>query len=236
MYSLEDGPLFRKPKSTSLVWITSATKLATYDILTKEFNVIGATREVMFDIAMSPEGILYGVDSTGNKLYTIDRKTAEIKLVGTMNPEGFINSLTFGQYGALYGCQGTNLVKINPKTAAVTIIGDMGYSSAGDMVFINNNLYMSSTTNELILVNISNPGSSSSIKSIPVTYGLATVFISEGICGGSYHLYGTSGAYKTIYEINPHNGNITNADTLPSFGDGEDTVTNGATSSQFTWI
>lgn len=221
------------PGSPSLIWLSSANKLATYDVVTKEFNIIGDTGITTFDIAMSPDGVLYGVDSSGNDLYTIDRLTAKATHVVTLSPQGFVNSLTFAQQGALYGCQGTNLVKIHPETGVVTVLGDIGVGSAGDMVFFNNNLYMSGSDNTLILVNIGDPAHSSVIGNIPITYGLATVYISEGFNGG-YHLYGTGGDSQIIYEINPNNAKISNTAVLPEFGDGQ--ATNGATSSQFTLL
>src|SRR5579885_3917809 len=116
-------------KSTSLIWVTSGSKLATYDVATKEFNIIGDTGRTMFDIAMSPNGILYGIDSTGHTLYTIDRSTAISKEVAVLSPNGFVNSLTFGQHGALYACQDTNLVKIHPQTGIVTTLGNIGVGS-----------------------------------------------------------------------------------------------------------
>jgi hypothetical protein len=223
----------KKPGSSSLIWVSSANKLATYDVVTKEFTLIGDTGITNYDIAMSPDGILYGVDSSGNELYTIDRQTAKASHIVTLSPQGFVNSLTFAQQGALYGCQGTNLVKIHTETGVVTILGDIGVGSAGDMVFFNNNLYMSASNNTLILVNIGDPAHSAVIGEIPLTYGLATVYISEGF-NGNYHLYGTAGDSQKIYEINPHNAKISNTATLPTFGDGY--ATNGATSSQFTLL
>ena len=224
-----------KLKSAGLIWLTSGTKLATCNVVTKEVKVIGSTGRVMYDIAMSPSGILYGVDSSGGAIFTIDRTTAKATHICTANPAGFINSLTFSQHGALYGCQGTNLVKIHTTTGAVTVIGDMGVGSAGDMVFFNNNLYMSADNDTLLLVDIENPSDSVSIGSIPTTYGLATVYVDEGLTG-SFHLYGTSGVDKKIYEINPNNVKISNRTTLPSFGSGDDGIYYGATSSQFTGI
>lgn len=225
----------RKPKSTSLIWVTSGTKLSTYDVLTKELTVVGDTGRTMYDIAMAPDGTLYGIDSTGNNLFTIDRSTAKCTQVTVLSPEGFVNSLTFNQHGVLYACQGTNLVKIHPITGVVTILGDIGVGSAGDLVFFNNNLYMSSNQNTLMLIDIGSPANSTAVSEIPTTYGLATVYISEGF-SGNYHLYGTSGDNKTVYEIDPHNGVLSNRSTMASFGEGDSGVTNGATSSQFTWI
>lgn len=223
----------RKPGSPSLIWVSSQNKLATYDVVSKEFNLIGDTGITTYDIAMSPDGTLYGVDSSGNELYTLDRLTAKATHVATLSPNGFVNSLTFAQQGALYGCQGTKLVKIHTETGVVTVLGDIGVGSAGDMVFFNNNLYMSSTNNTLILVNIGDPAHSTVIGDIPITYGLATVYISEGFSGG-YHLYGTAGDSQKIYEIDPHNAKVSNTATLPEFGDGQ--ATNGATSCQFTLL
>jgi hypothetical protein len=221
--------------STSLIWVCSGSRLATYDVLSKEFTIIGSTTYVMFDIAMSPNGILYAVDGNNN-LYTLNRKTGAPTLIGAVNPTVGTNALTFGQYGALYGMQNTNLVSINPVNAEATVIGNTGFQTAGDLVFFNNNLYLASTTNQLVLVDIGNPSNSQAVGDIPATYGLATVYVTEGNGNGAYHMYGTGAANLNVYEINVSNGFTSNTTTMPSFGSGGASGTDGATSSQFTWI
>ena len=217
---------------TATIWATSGTKLITYNVHTREFEVIGDTIVVMLDIAMSLQGKLYGISDAG--LYKISKSTGKSTLLGPLGSGLTTNAITFGPSGTLYGTQGTNLITIDVVTLEVEVLGDMGYSSAGDLVFFNNNLYMASTTDELILINISNPINAYSISEIPTTYGLATVYISEGI-GGGYHLYGTSGTDFKVYEIDPHRGFITNTQTIPEFDAGEFSSTFGATSAQFTW-
>ena len=217
----------------SKMWISSETILATYNVVSNKFEIIGKMGVIMFDIAISPDGVLYGLDSSGNNLYKINTKNASTTLVGTLNPSGFSNSLTFGPDGVLYAIQGTNLITIDPSTASVNILGDTGFASAGDITFYENNLFMASTTNQLILIDISNPPNSFAIANIPETFGLATLFIgTKGCCTGNFHLYGTSGSDLSVYEIDPFTGNISNSVTLPSFGPGT-SFTFGATSQQF---
>lgn len=194
--------------------------------------MIGDTTVVMLDIAMSLQGKLYGISDAG--LYKISKATGKSTLLGEILSEIGTNAITFGPSGLLYGTQGTNLITIDVNTLEVDVLGDMGFASAGDLVFFNNNLYMASTTNELILIDIGNPSNTHSMGTIPITYGLATVYISEGI-GGAYHLYGTSGENYNVYEINPNNGYVTNTQTIPEFDAGNFNSTYGATSAQFTW-
>lgn len=89
---------------------------------------------------------------------------------------------------------------------------------------------MASSDNKLMLIKIEDPANSYIIGYIPVTFGLATVFINEGF-GGSYHMYGTSGENLNTYEIDPVTCRITNSYTIPQFQGSS--ATYGATSSQF---
>lgn len=224
------------PKSASLIWLTAGTKLATYDVVSKELTIIGTTGEEMFDIAMSPTGVLYGVDPNSYALYTIDRQTAKSTFVADITPTGgLINSLTFAQKGALYATQGSHLIKIHPTTGVITDLGDLGVGSAGDLTFYNDNLYLSAQNDVLLLVNVENPSQSTAISEIPTTFGLVTVYVSEGF-SGAYHLYGASGTDKSIYEIDSHTGVISNKRNLGSFGSGDPGYYTGATSSQFTGL
>lgn len=221
-----------RPRSSTIIWVASESRLATYDVLTKEFKLIGNMGVTMYDIALSPAGRLFGVDSSGNNLYKINKKTAKATLVAAMDPVGFCNALTFNRNGVLYGMQGSVLITINTVTGAVTQLGDTGFVSNGDMVFFNNNLYLAGGESRLVLVDIGDPPSSVDIAGIPLTYGLAVVYISEGR-GGNYHLYGTSGNDLSVYQIDPITGRISNSAVIPTLGGSEGETTNGTTSAQF---
>ncbi|BBM67408.1 hypothetical protein VA249_40540 [Vibrio alfacsensis] len=115
-----------------------------YDAGTNSSTFIGDSG-TMFDIALDPiSSALYGVSGNGN-LYEINQTDASTTLVGDTN--SFINGLTFGSDGTLYGSGGGNLFSINTSNAATSVIGSGSYSSSGDIAFDDmGNLFLSSTT------------------------------------------------------------------------------------------
>ena len=153
-------------------------------------DIIGRMDEVMTDIAFSPEGLLFGL--TDSALYQIDLVTADIRFIGE---HGILagNALVFASDGTLYGAGGfvDGLFEMNLQTGAGTRIADMGHNSAGDLVFFEGNLYLSSTDDQLILVDLAAVGSGGEIGTVVGDIGFQEVFglatASDGI------MYGTAG-------------------------------------------
>ena len=109
------------------------------------------------DIAFDPNGNLFGIDF--DNLYAINSTTAEISLIGpTFTSISLsLNSLVFSSTGTLFAANGS-LYTLDPVTAVSTLIGNGGdaYASAGDLAFLNGDLYLSSTTmgaDDLFLLN-----------------------------------------------------------------------------------
>ena len=101
-----------------------------------------------------------------------------------------------------------DLYTVNTSTGAETLVGAIGSGSAGDLAFNGGNLYLSSTSNELIRVNVST-GAGTDVGPLGVAniFGLATG--SDGV------LYGISG--KRMYSIDTTSGAAT---LLRSYGTG----------------
>ena len=164
-------------------------------------DVIGQMDAVMTDIAFSPEGLLFGL--TNSDLYRIDLVTADIELIG---PHGILggNALVFGSDGTLYGAGGfvEGLFEMNLQTGAGTEIADMGHSSAGDLVFFEDVLYLASTADQLVLIDLSAVGSGQEIGSVVGDIGFREVFglatASDGI------MYGTAGT--DVFSVDVANG------------------------------
>jgi hypothetical protein len=164
------------------LWISDDRgQLGTIELNTNTVTVIGSMGVIMFDIAWSPSGELWGVDSSS--LYKIDPNNAQARAIGYLG--GFVNALTFNQDGTLYAAGGNCLYTVNTITRAATLMGNLPVSSGGHLAFVNNELYLSTTNSDLYKVNISDPPSSSRIGSFGVAniYGIAATSANNVIYG-----------------------------------------------------
>ncbi len=131
----------------------SAGRLGTVNLSTGEVNVIGDMGVTLFDIAFDRDGKLFGVNPDG--LWSVDPSTAETKYIGGTNFSGTtMNALVFGSDGTLYSAgRDSTLYTVDPTTGAATAVGNMGYSSAGDLAFDQQGrLFLSSTNNSLVQI------------------------------------------------------------------------------------
>ena len=176
--------------ATPILWVgDSGGGLGTVDVSTGNVNVIGNTGVTMTDIAFDQSGNLYGISF--NSLYSINSSTAAISLIGnhSLGNTGTKNSLVFDAAGTLYAANSA-LYTLNTLSGASTLVGNGGYSynSSGDLAFVNNNLYLSSSSSTDKLVNINaGTGVGTLVGDIgySAVYGLAT--------DNNVDLYGLSG-------------------------------------------
>lgn len=122
------------------IWANSSMKLYRVDPATFAVTTIGNfdAGEEMTDVAVTPNGVLYGISFT--TLYSINMTTAKATALVSIGGSGN-NSLTFLQNGKLLAADSSGDVKvINPTTGSVTTIGNYGngLSSSGDLVSIQN--------------------------------------------------------------------------------------------------
>ena len=86
------------------------------------------------------------------------------------------DALTVDASGILYAVQKKELYRIDPQTSAVTFLGEIPFSSAGDLIFYDRGLYFAAEEG-IVEVNLANPRQSRLI--IPMAaeriYGLAAV-------------------------------------------------------------
>ena len=102
------------------------------------------------DIAFHPDGTLYGLDGSGS-LFTIDTITGDTNLVYEFSGQLF-EAMTCSKAGILYvsGRDG-ELWTFDPSTGVATLLGTLPYEYAGDLTFIEADLYMTSTWGDLII-------------------------------------------------------------------------------------
>lgn len=187
-----------------ILWVgDSVGMLGTVDVADgNNVNVIGNMGVTMTDIAFDQSGNLYGISFSN--LYSINTTTAAIADLGAHNiaATGNKNSLVFDASGTLYAAN-TSLYTLNTSTGASSLVGvaGSGYNSSGDLAFINNELYLSSSApiaDSLVKLDTVNGGAGTVIGSIGFNnvYGLAT--------NNNTNLYGLSGT--TVLSIDTISG------------------------------
>ncbi|GEM_PF-1265409 len=186
------------------LWISdSMGNLGTYNIATNTVTVIGSMGVIMTDIAFNADGDLFGISF--NALYSIDPTDANTSFIGDHSISGG-NALVFGPNGTLYGAGSstTHLFSIDIGTGAATVLGDMGFYSAGDLEFNSGNFYLAAFTgtNDTLVIIDQDTYHGSAVGQIGFNnvFGLAT--------GDDGVLYGTSGTNVLNIDISTGAGTI----------------------------
>ena len=171
----------------------SSGNLGYVNVNTGAVTLLGNAGVVLTDIAFSASGKLYGVDF--NNLYSVNTQTGQATLIGALGSTS--NALVFSNTGTLYSAY-TELDTINTATGAASEVGPLtGYSSGGDLAFVGGNLFLSTTSNQLVTLNTAT-GAPTLVGNLGVSnvYGLASP---DGV-----NLYGVAGT--SVYQIDPTTG------------------------------
>lgn len=134
--------------------------LATLDVSTGTVSIIGNLGVTLTDIAVDPQGDLYGVSTS--HLFRINAETGTASVIG---PTGVHTSaLEFSSDGTLYAAgNSSSLYTIDVQSGLATTIADLGVGAAGDLGFAGSTLYMSSSNDQLIEIDLSNGVSTTTI-------------------------------------------------------------------------
>ena len=156
----------------------STANLASYNTETGEFVYIGNTSQVLTDIAVSADGRLFG--TSFNTLYEVDLATAELTTIARYDGVTSMNALAFLPDGTLVaaGFNTSDLFEVNIETAGLTSLGNIGAASAGDLAVHEGELLMSTTSGQLIAINVGLDASATTTTTLgsvsSTTYGLAS--------------------------------------------------------------
>jgi gliding motility-associated-like protein len=163
----------------------------------------------------------FSIAILNNKFYSVSAKLTTSTISGNslincssipLSLGGF-TSLTASTNGLLYGVQNNSLYTIDPTNGALNKLGNMPYTSAGDLIFYRNLLYMASPQG-IVKVDPFNPSASTLIIPYSINiWGLAVTADSNG----SYKVYALSADPATnIYEVDIENRRLGNVvATLP---------------------
>lgn len=182
------------------MWISDSFQgLGTVNVHTGEVTTVFAPSETLTDIAFAPDGTFYGISETD--LYRINPANGLLTNIGS-HGISYGNALVFSSDGVLYGAGSTtsNLYTIDVSTGQSNSLGDMGYFSAGDLSFQSGQLYLSSTSNELIEVDRYTAAST-----LVGSFGVNNVFgMATGPDGNVY-----AGALTRLYSVDTSSGQLT---------------------------
>jgi len=204
--------------------------LGYFDPATGARTIINSnTGHALNGLAVASDGTLYATSGTeAGNLYKINTSTGAATLVSHYNAGGQgLYSLCADGNGMLYGTGSDGrLYSINPLNGATTQVGTFGsYSTAGDLLYSNNAIYMSTIDNKLVEYDLSTNTVSVIISALPARLnGLGRY--------GDGTVYGITDA-GGVYTIDLTNGVATNTGITitgsPAVSDAASTVTDGVT-------
>lgn len=130
-----------------------------------------------FTIAISHNTIYYMPPFGGLEMATISGGATPVVSDCTF-VSGLVagNALTISKAGILYYANGSSLYSIDPKNPTPVYLGNMSYSSGGDLIFYKDELYMASPSG-IVKVSLTNPSASTMYIPIPnkSIFGLASI-------------------------------------------------------------
>jgi gliding motility-associated-like protein len=150
-------------KPSSIIWACEAFgSLFWADVNTGIWQHAGRMPVSLVDITWAADGKLYGCGGYPNGIYEIDPSTAASKFVKGLDNYIVSNSMTADAGGNLYVVaydmiNGNQIVKVNLTTWEVCVIANLsaaGLSSAGDLTFLNDMLYLTCTNNLIAKIDV----------------------------------------------------------------------------------
>lgn len=185
-------------------------------------SVVSSSFLVFYDIAVCPgsPNIIYGIENSGmnSTLYTINATTGVTTLISNQfanqfggYPNHLLNSLVCDGNGNLYAADyvTSTLYKYDIAAGTWSVVGNLGgQTSSGDLTFFNGELYLSTSSNQLLHISL-NPFSTNVVSNIGVpAYGVQTVFDPNAICASDGYTMIAS-ANNDLYYIDPQTGSAT---------------------------
>jgi hypothetical protein len=189
-------------QAAPILWVNdSEGNIGKVDVATGDVELVGNAGVVLTDIGFDPDGNLFGVSFDG--FYSVSKATGAATLIGSLET-GDSNALVFSSTGVAYvmGIAGDSLFTVDLTTGAASSVGEAGgFASAGDLAFHDGQLYLASTTNELIAVALDPPVGGTAVGPFGVqeVFGLANA--------GNDVLYAVAGT--SVYTIDVATGGAT---------------------------
>ncbi len=135
-------------------YISATSNLYAFDYNACQATLIGnSLGPVWYDIALTPNGLLYGTDS--EKLYRVSTTDGSALYISDIFSHGSgINSLVALDNDYLMAISGIDLYKININDGSLTLLGFVGHASSGDLTYYKGSYYLVSQENKLIKITL----------------------------------------------------------------------------------
>ncbi|QEG34779.1 DUF6923 family protein [Bythopirellula goksoeyrii] len=113
---------------------TSEKEVWKVDLPSANKTFVALTPELFFDLAVSRDGLLYGLSYSSAELYRIDVNTGETLQIGTIGYQdpGNFNSMDFDADDDLFVAR-NRLLHVDSLTGQGTLIGETGFEATGDL-------------------------------------------------------------------------------------------------------
>ncbi len=130
-------------------YVDNGGNIGTVDPETGATTVIGYSGHTFYDIAITPNGTLYGIMGNG-EFYNINTSTASSTYIGTANVSGEIRGLVSDSDGTLYALTYYgDLYTIDATTGAATYVDGLGGYYCDDILYYDGDIYALSDGNLL---------------------------------------------------------------------------------------
>ncbi len=172
-----------------------------------------------YAIAMNQQSFYYCTLSGQKGLYKASIVNNAISGCTFLSDLGGVvpTSLTINNSGTLYYASGKVLYKIDVANPVPVTIGTMPYTSAGDLAFYKNELYMASTANGIVKLDLANLSNSSVYVPLPnysgSLFGLTSVTVNNTV---EFYAFSQNNGQTDVLEIDMANQKlIGKVGTLP---------------------
>ncbi len=183
--------------ANTLYYNDAAGNIGILDPATGARTVVGNAGVVFGDIAVGPTGTLFGIALTGspNTLYSINPTTAAANRIGPVTGAPFVNSLVASGDGRLFAAAGTggDVYQLSTATGAAARLGSFGQGSSGDLLFLDNALYLSTSAGAIRKLDLATGRVSTVVNGLPGDlYNLAQTdvgtFVGSTAAGAMYSI------------------------------------------------
>ncbi|HQV52305.1 MAG: gliding motility-associated C-terminal domain-containing protein [Flavobacteriales bacterium] len=192
-----------------VVYVVSGPWLYEFDPISCDTTYIGDTGIGFGDIALTPEGRLFGISSS--YLYEIDRTTGMPELVTTIPaPFSGVSLVALDNEQLLF--ESWDSLCVIRTDGSFAVLGYIGYSASGDLTWYQGDLYMTAGYDALIRIRMSESQSgiigvdSIGVMEMPFYGVLGAVTIRTGPCVDDIRLIAFNG--NDVYFVEPSNAQV----------------------------
>ncbi len=150
------------------------------DIYNCTSRFIGSTNTQFGDIAFTPDGRLWGF--VGNSLYNVDTATADTTLIGDIS-QSCVSLVALNDSTLLFEFN-EELYGLSTNDASTYFIGNIGYQASGDLIWYDDDLYM--TSGQDLIKIVLNSTNSAVVSAGPVNGSGITIPDCEGLVAASF--------------------------------------------------